>query len=309
MTDEVEPVPPARSTQSSKAIPHGRDRLQSRTLVWLLVPALVLAGVFGVLATSDLGGRYKVAGISLAFAAAAAALRSATLPGAVCGALVCFSITWWTRDLESPLLHSALPPLFALFVLTYAATRAGRKQKQLRGLAERSGGRSAGQVLANLGAAALVVTPLGAYAGALAGLGLPIPALTLSAAALAALAEATADTVSSEIGQAFGRRTYLLTSFRRVHRGTDGGVSLLGTAAGVLGTLAVVLLGSWSLHLPAAAGCIAFAAALLGFVADSLLGATVERKGWIGNDLVNFLSTTIAAFTALLFAHLSSYRS
>jgi uncharacterized membrane protein len=33
---------------------------------------------------------------------------------------------------------------------------------------------------------------------------------------------------------------------------------------------------------------------------DSLLGATAERKGWIGNDLVNFTSTAFAAGVAAL---------
>jgi uncharacterized membrane protein len=37
-----------------------------------------------------------------------------------------------------------------------------------------------------------------------------------------------------------------------------------------------------------------------GLFFDSLLGATVERKGWIGNDLVNFTSTAFAAALSLL---------
>ena len=306
MADELDAVPRERSLAPAKTIPETRDRWQSRLLAWLVTSALAVSSAFGLLATGDLGGRYQVAGVSVAFAAMAAALRSATIAGAISGALVCFSLTWWTRDLESPLLHSALPPLFALFLLTFAATRAGRKQKQLRGLAQQKAGRSSAQVLANLGAAALVVTPLGAYVGAVAGLKLPVSAIVLASAALAALAEATADTVSSEIGQAFGRRTYLLTTLRRVHRGTDGGVSLLGTAGGLVAAVAVVLVGGWSLRLPGYMEAIALAAALLGFVADSLFGATIERKGWIGNDLVNFISTIIAAFSTLVLAHLLS---
>ena len=40
-------------------------------------------------------------------------------------------------------------------------------------------------------------------------------------------------------------------------------------------------------------------AAILGMLFDSLLGATLERGGWIGNDLVNFLSTAFAAAVTL----------
>ena len=35
---------------------------------------------------------------------------------------------------------------------------------------------------------------------------------------------------------------------------------------------------------------------------DSLLGATVERKGWLENNAVNFASTVIAAGLAFLLA-------
>jgi len=40
-------------------------------------------------------------------------------------------------------------------------------------------------------------------------------------------------------------------------------------------------------------------AGTLGSFADSYLGALLERRGWIGNDAVNFLSTTIAALIAI----------
>jgi uncharacterized protein (TIGR00297 family) len=41
------------------------------------------------------------------------------------------------------------------------------------------------------------------------------------------------DTVSSEVGKAYGKTTYLVTTFELVPRGTEGAVSLEGTAAGV----------------------------------------------------------------------------
>ena len=298
--------PAAKRPRKPHAIPEARDRLQSRSITSVVTFAIVASIVFGALATGDLGGRYKVAGVSLLFAAIAGGMHSATLGGAIVGALTCFCMTWWTRDLESPLLASALPPLLLLFLLTFAATRGGRKQKLARGLAEPTGGRRAAQVAANLGVAALVVTPLGAYVAALTGFALPVDARILSTACLAALAEATADTVSSEIGQAFGRRTYLLTTLRRVHRGTDGGVSLRGTLAGIVAATLVVLVGAWSLHLTAPLQFVALLAGLLGLFADSLLGATFERRGWIGNDLVNLSSTAIAALLALLLARLTS---
>jgi uncharacterized protein (TIGR00297 family) len=111
---------------------------------------------------------------------------------------------------------------------------------------------------------------------------------------IAALAEAAADTASSEIGQSIGGPAWLVTTWRRVAVGTDGGVSLAGSMAGIGAAALVVIVGmtgktSW----PDA--IIVFAASCLGLVFDSLLGATVERRGWLGNDLVNFSSTLFAA--------------
>jgi len=54
-----------------------------------------------------------------------------------------------------------------------------------------------------------------------------------------------------------------------------------------------------TLRLDSRQAIIAFAAAIAGLFADSLLGATLERRGWLNNDSVNFLSTAFAALIAL----------
>ena len=65
---------------------------------------------------------------------------------------------------------------------------------------------------------------------------------------LAALVEATADTVSSEIGQAFGGRPVMVLSLKRVEVGTDGAVTLLGSGAGILAGALVAVAGLWGLE-------------------------------------------------------------
>jgi len=174
-------------------------------------------------------------------------------------------------------------------VLTWAATRLGNRRKRQLGTAEAGSGRSASQVVANVGIAA---------AAALAGLASGHPAAWLVASA-AALAEAAADTTSSEVGQAVSDSAYLITDFRPVPVGMNGGISVAGTLAGMAAAVAVASVCAatrmiaWHWLLPVAA------AATLGMFVDSLLGATLERRRWLNNDAVNLLSTLVAALFIL----------
>ena len=89
---------------------------------------------------------------------------------------------------------------------------------------------------------------------------------------LAALVEATADTVSSEIGQAFGGRPVMITDLRRVEPGTDGAVTLLGSLAGIAGGAFVAVVGMWALRLRPARAAIAFVCRDLRIVLRQLAG-------------------------------------
>jgi len=222
--------------------------------------------------------------LSLGFAVLVRILRAATLPAAAMGFLVCFILSQspvvWTELSPVPILHPAIPALVALFVITFAATKYGRAKKEARGVAEARAGRRASQVIANLGVAALCAA-LGQYSGC-----------------IAALAEATADTVSSEIGQAVGGPAWLITKFRRVPVGTDGGISGAGTTAGIFAAGVIVAMGALH-HALWPDKALVFVAACAGLFFDSLLGATVERSGWVGNDVVNFTSTLFAAALAI----------
>jgi uncharacterized protein (TIGR00297 family) len=119
---------------------------------------------------------------------------------------------------------------------------------------------------------------------------------------MAALAEAAADTVSSEIGQATARRAYMITNFREAPIGTNGAVSVEGTFSGCVAACLVAWVAAefgvvnWnSTMLVALAG-------IAGMFVDSVLGATWENAGKMGNDAVNFVSTVFAADVALAVA-------
>jgi uncharacterized protein (TIGR00297 family) len=242
-------------------------------------------------------------GISLALALLVYLARAATPFAALTGGAITAVLTL------APLApsglpswsHSALPSLLALFLLTFAATRFGRGKKQRLGVAEDKRGRNASQVAANLGVAGL---------GAAAALSLPPLSLSLTRAwpgtgyavvVIAALAEATADTLASELGEVLGGRPVLVTTFHQVEPGTDGAISLAGTGAGTGGAVLVVLVAMFTLGLGFGDAAAAGLGAIGGLFVDSLLGATAERRGWLNNDAVNFLSTFAAAVLAILF--------
>jgi uncharacterized protein (TIGR00297 family) len=187
----------------------------------------------------------------------------------------------------------AFAVLVALFVITLLATRFGRQRKLALGTAERSDGRSAFQVLANVGVASLFAVGYG-YLGK--------PSLLVACAA--AVAEAAADTVSSECGQAFGTPTRLLSTGTQVPPGTNGGISWAGTACGAFAALGMGLMAVWAGLVAAPGAWIVALAAVCGMFLDSLLGATLERAGRLTNDTVNLLGTLFAAVLALWLASL-----
>jgi uncharacterized protein (TIGR00297 family) len=224
------------------------------------------------------------AAVSVTFAILARWLRGVTTSGAIAGALVCFIF-------YAGLGSGGFAVLAALFFLTWAATRTGYRRKQKLGTAESREGRRATQIIANLGAGAFCVI---AYRAS----GNPVWVLTF----VAALAEAAADTISSEIGQSHAATARLITTMQEVPVGTDGGISLWGTLAGTLAAVLIAAVASTVRLLPVPRIGIPITAAVLGMFADSFLGAGLERRGILNNDAVNFLSTCIAIALAYLLA-------
>ncbi|MFZ1087641.1 MAG: DUF92 domain-containing protein [Terracidiphilus sp.] len=282
---------------------------QSKVVLLLVLPA---TGAEIVLQTQwCVSHDWQVAlwtlGMSLIFASVVLKLRAATpmaaLAGAAITACLIFStmIYWPTAGLPFAPWHTALMPILAVVGLTLLSTRLGRMHKEMLGTAERRQGRTAAQVAANLGVAAMASSffvqlwLIDTHWFSTSGLA-PIP---IFAPVLAALAEAGADTVSSEIGQVLGRRPRMMTTLRRVEPGTNGGISLVGTLAGVAAAAMIAAVGAWALGGGVEIFWVSTAGGVFGFFFDSLLGATLERRGWLNNDAVNFLSTASAAVFAL----------
>lgn len=119
---------------------------------------------------------------------------------------------------------------------------------------------------------------------------------------LGAISAALADTLSSEIGILSKKKPVLITTFKVVEPGTDGGVSELGTVAAIVGGFLISGLGFFFFHLKFAQVLIVLAAGIFGSLMDSLLGATIQKKGWVDNNEVNFLGSSCGALFAALVA-------
>jgi uncharacterized protein (TIGR00297 family) len=224
-----------------------------------------------------------------AFALGAWGLRAVSLGGALAGVLLTVFVSL-----------AAGPPGFLaillVFLLTFLATRFGYAQKQQRGTAERKRGRRAIQIMANLSPAAMTVAPLLLWR--------PLSHVLLTGF-VAALAEATADTVSSELGQLLSpRKAYLITTWERVDCGRDGAISFAGCMAALIVSGIICAFCQWVDLLLPRWFLLATLTGFAGMLLDSILGATIERPGRLGNNSVNFIGSAFSAFVAILFAFL-----
>ncbi|CAC11660.1 conserved hypothetical protein [Thermoplasma acidophilum] len=110
------------------------------------------------------------------------------------------------------------------------------------------------------------------------------------------------DTFASEIG-VIDQRVYMITTFKRVRPGVNGGVSLTGELAAILGGFIIAMFYSifayHGFNVPRIAEVTA--AGFVGCQIDSILGALFENRGKLNKGQVNFLSSflTVMASAAM----------
>jgi len=134
------------------------------------------------------------------------------------------------------------------------------------------------------------------------------PEMLYAAGFLGAIATATGDTLASEIGGTSKHKPLLITTFKKVATGTEGGITILGEMAAIggatiIGIVAMVfgileplgafgMLGIFSVAAVAVSG-------FIGTNADSLFGATLEKWGIFTNDSTNLVATLVGAICAV----------
>jgi uncharacterized protein (TIGR00297 family) len=179
------------------------------------------------------------------------------------------------------------------FLFGSGVTRIGMKQKEAEGIAEkRSGQRGPENVWGSALTAAICAL-----------LTLFVDSTWHSLLLLgyvASFSTKLSDTTASEVGKAYGKSTFLITTLKPVPRGTEGAISLEGTLAGILGSLLIAIL-AWSLGMIDLSGIVL--CAIAAFVAtniESLIGATLQNQwDWLTNEVVNGINTFIGAAIAI----------
>jgi uncharacterized protein (TIGR00297 family) len=177
-------------------------------------------------------------------------------------------------------------------------TKLGFRRKRELGLAEGREGRRGPE---NVWGSALVGTVLALLTCRAPEATVPL----LLAGFSASFAAKLADTFGSEIGKRWGRHTVLITTLRPVPPGTEGAISLEGTAASLVGSglmtvglLALGLIHGWSMAL------LVSGVGLVATLAESVVGASLQQRlGWLSNELVNGLQTLLAALLAMGLVH------
>ena len=191
------------------------------------------------------------------------------------------------------------------FLLGSAVTRVGMARKLAAGIAEgRSGVRGPENVWGSALVGALCALALvGLSLGFSAGEPIPWPQL-LALAYVSSFSTKLSDTTASEVGKAYGKRTFLITTLQPVPPGTEGAVSLEGTLAGLVGALAIALTG-WGVGLMPIWGIgICLVAAFIATNLESVIGATLQAQTpWLTNELVNIINTAIGATLALILGY------
>jgi len=185
--------------------------------------------------------------------------------------------------------------LFGSFV-----TKIGYKYKNEQGIAEKRGGRRGPENVWGSAASGLFLAMMTKFN--------PANVFLFKVGFAASFAAKLADTFGSEIGKRFGKDTYLITSLKKVKRGTEGGISLEGTLASIFGSIFMTLIMlCLSIISTKSQFIIVAVSGFLATLSESIIGAKFQNKYKLSNEIVNAMQTSIASVFAIFALILYAY--
>lgn len=181
--------------------------------------------------------------------------------------------------------------LLAFYFLGGGFTRYGYEYKRRMGIAQSKGGvRGYKNVFSNSLVPLAMAICYGIYGSQL-----------FMLAFIGAVATANGDTLASEVGQTSRTKPRMITTMEVTEAGVDGGVTPLGEVAALAGSIIIGLLAA-AVGMSGSYGLLA--GSVSGFIGtnfDSLLGATLQRRGYLSNNGVNLLATLFGAIVGAIF--------
>ena len=119
-------------------------------------------------------------------------------------------------------------------------------------------------------------------------------------ASASTICAAFADTFSSEIGRVSKVKPRLITNFKEVEPGTNGGITILGLLGALFVSAFTFALFYFIFKTDFKIAIIIASFGMLGTIIDSFIGAILENKGYTDNSQTNFLTTLIIGGISLL---------
>jgi uncharacterized protein (TIGR00297 family) len=217
---------------------------------------------------------------TLIFAISGYLIKGVNLSGFLSGILIGAGI-WVFYD------YKGFLSLLLFFLLGTLSTKIGYSKKKMLGIEERDEGARSWENVLGKGLSPLLFSVLSL---------LSKNQIPFSVAFYSSLCAGTFDTVSSELGKTFGKRTISPLSFKEVRKGEPGGISIEGLGFGFLSSLLFIIL-SFIIN-PSFQFSTFLLALLLSSIisnfAESYISILLEEKGLISNEMTNFLNTLIA---------------
>ncbi|KAI5079378.1 hypothetical protein GOP47_0004857 [Adiantum capillus-veneris] len=255
------------------------------------LPTILIHGIMEVLQQDPPTWTSSVASNALFLVVGFPALRVGLTIPAMASAFFLGTVTWRAFGAQAFLL------LVVYFILGTGVTKVKIKQKEKEGIAEKRSGKRGPSSVWGSGAAGIACA-----IAAIIGLGGSDFSYLWQLGFAASFATKLSDTVSSEIGKAYGTTTYLVTTLEVVPRGTEGAVSLEGTLAGLSASLLFCALAYNLSQVTARDALICIIGSQVANLIESYAGATLQdKKGfeWLNNDVVNVLNISFGAALAI----------